>query len=173
MKKPSINASSMADIAFLLLLFFLVTTTMFVDKGIATTLPVYVPPEALVNVPANDRNVLEILVNAKDELLVEKELIALNELRGITKKHINNHNQDKAYSISPDKAIVSIKNDRGTSYETYIAVQNEIRAAYRELRDNYADQQFNKYYQQLNMEQQKQVRQIYPLRISEAEPNQN
>ncbi len=173
MKKPSINASSMADIAFLLLLFFLVTTTMFVDKGIATTLPVYVPPEALVNVPANDRNVLEILVNAKDELLVEKELIALNELRGITKKHINNHNQDKAYSISPDKAIVSIKNDRGTSYETYIAVQNEIRAAYRELRDNYADQQFNKYYQQLNIEQQKQVRQIYPLRISEAEPNQN
>ncbi|MEZ4887310.1 MAG: biopolymer transporter ExbD [Chitinophagales bacterium] len=168
-RKPNeINASSMADIAFLLLIFFLVTTTMDVDKGLLTLLPPYEVGEN--NAPVNDRNVLQILVNAKDELLVEGEPIHIRDLKEISKIHINNYGKNPKYSDAPDEAVISLKNDRGTSYERYVEVHNEIRAAYSELRNEYSERKFGLDYKELGENQQKEVRQEYPLRLSEAEP---
>lgn len=133
-----INASSMADIAFLLLIFFLVTTTIDQDKGILHGLPPWtdVPPP---DIELRERNVLEILVNSNNQLLVESEYIQISELRAIAVKHISNNGKLPNFSESPKKAIVSLKNDRGTSYDIYIQIQNELKAAYRELRDIEAD----------------------------------
>jgi len=169
-KLQEINASSMADIAFLLLIFFLVTTTMDIDKGIMTLLPPISEEEPPPPDKANQRNVLDILVNKNDQLLVKGELMDVIELKELAKTHVNNHGNDPRYSLSPQKAIVSLKNDRGTSYEIYITVQNELKAAYNELRDEYAINNFGVKYADLKKENQKTVRNEYPLRISEAEP---
>lgn len=168
-KNQEINASSMADIAFLLLIFFLVTTTMDIDKGILVVLPPYSeepPPET----KQNKKNVLDILVNARDMLLVKGEVLQISELKQLAKRHVNNNGADPRYSVSPKKAVVSLKNDRGTSYEMYIKVQNELKAAYNELREDYAKNKFGVGYADLSKDNQKKVRAIYPLRISEAEP---
>ncbi len=168
-KLPEINASSMADIAFLLLIFFLVTTTMDIDKGLLVLLPPYSeepPPESDVN----KRNVLEILVNSKNMLLVEGKPRLMSELRELTKKHVTNNGVDKTLSDSPDKAVVSLKNDRGTSYDTYITVQNELKAAYNELRNQAALDNYGRKFDDLSGEQSNVVKKMYPLRISEAEP---
>jgi biopolymer transport protein ExbD len=132
-----IDASSMADIAFLLLIFFLVTTTIDQDKGIIHKLPAWseIPPPISNQ---NEREVLEILVNANNQLLVEQEYIDIDELRGITMKHLDNRGKLPQFSSSPQKAVISLKNDRGTNYGTYIEIQNELKAAYAELRDKYA-----------------------------------
>ncbi|MCB0514755.1 MAG: biopolymer transporter ExbD [Chitinophagales bacterium] len=169
-KAPEINASSMADIAFLLLIFFLVTTTMNIDKGILVTLPPYDPNQEETKVDINQRNVLEILVNFKDQLLVEGEPLEITELRTLTKKFVNNNGIDPEMSENPKKAVVSMKNDKSTTYNRYIEVYNEVRAAYNELRDEYAQQQFGRKYDNLTEDQQKTVRDEYPLRLSEAEP---
>ncbi len=168
-ESTEINASSMADIAFLLLIFFLVTTTMDIDKGLMVMLPPYSeepPPESDVN----KRNVLNILVNSSNQLLVKGEPIEIRELLELTKRHVNNNGADPNFSDSPTKAVVSLKNDRGTSYETYIAVQNELRAAYNEMRDESANSKFGRDFEDLDNDQKKEVRADYPLRISEAEP---
>ncbi len=166
---PEINAGSMADIAFLLLIFFLVTTTMDVDKGLLTLLPPWtdVPPP---QTDVNRRNVLDILVNSRDQLLVKGQPIGISELKDLTKKHVNNNGVEEQYSVSPQKAVVSLKNDKGTSYNMYISVQNELKAAYNELRDDYAKTKFGLKLSDLNDVQQKEVKDAYPLGISEAEP---
>jgi len=124
----------MADIAFLLLIFFLVTTTIDQDKGILHGLPEWsdVPPPKS---EFKERNVLEILVNSNNQLLVETDYIQVSELRAIAIDHISNNGKSDKYSESPQKAIISLKNDRGTSYDTYISIQNELKAAYATLRD--------------------------------------
>ena len=169
-KLQEINASSMADIAFLLLIFFLVTTTMDVDKGLLVLLPPYSeepPPEA----KENQRNVLDILVNARSQLLVKGELTEVRDLKDITVKHVTNRGVNPKYSDSPQDAVVSLKSDRGTSYDIYITVQNELKAAYNEMRNEYAKQNFGGLlYKDLSKEDQKKVRKEYPLKISEAEP---
>ncbi len=164
-----INASSMADIAFLLLIFFLVTTTMDMDKGLLTLLPPYQIEDSNSS-REHQRNVLEILVNSSDQLLVEGELTTIRDLKKITRLHVSNYGENPDFSDHPQDAIVSLKNDRGTSYETYIQVHNEIRAAYNELRDEYSEQKFGLRYKELAKEQQKEVRLEYPLKLSEAEP---
>ncbi len=168
-KPQEINASSMADIAFLLLIFFLVTTTMNMDKGLLTLLPPYdgeeLPPDDI-----NKRNVLEILINSSDQLLVEGELLHIRELKAISKRHITNHGKDPNFSDSPLKAVISLKNDRGTSYERYIDVHNEIRAAYSEIRNAYSQQKYGLIFKELSKELQLEVRQMYPILLSEAEP---
>lgn len=167
---PEINASSMADIAFLLLIFFLVTTTMDVDKGIVATLPPWAPDQPEVEVDINARNVLEILVNKHDQLLVEGELTEIRDLKGLAMKHVNNNGKDPDFSLSPDKAVVSLKNDKGTSYNRYIEVYNELRAAYNTVRNEYAQQKYGRPYVDLEKADQKAVREVYPLKLSEAEP---
>ncbi len=168
-RKPSeINASSMADIAFLLLIFFLVTTTMDMDKGLLTLLPPYDGEH--IDAPINQRNALEILVNANDQLLVDGELMHIRDLKEISKVHVNNYGNNPKFSDSPQVAVVSLKNDRGTSYERYVQVHNEIRAAYNELRNEFSERKFGLKYKELSDELQKEVREEYPLRLSEAEP---
>ncbi len=171
-KLPEINASSMADIAFLLLIFFLVTTTMDIDKG----LPVNLPPLDESNEPPpptniNKRNTLNILINSQDQLLVKGEPLEVRELRELTKRHVGNYGADPNFSVSPKKAVVSLKNHRGTRYETYITVQNELRAAYNELRDEYSERYFGRTFDKLPDAHKSVVRAEYPLKISEAEPD--
>ncbi len=165
-----INAGSMADIAFLLLIFFLVTTTMDVDTGISIKLPPIPPDDQEPPPPIKERNVFVVLVNARDQLLVEGEWTNVNTLRTKTKKFLVNNGIDPNLSDSPDVAVVSLQNDRGTSYDMYIKVQNELKAAYNELRDDAAMNKYGKKFDKLNGEQQKEIRGIYPQKISEAEP---
>lgn len=178
---PEINASSMADIAFLLLIFFLVTTTIDTDAGMLVKLPQWVEPEDLPPPDeANKRNVLEILVNQYDQLLVEGELRTIPELKKYTKQFIDNNGEgecnycrgigDPDLSDHPDKAIVSLKNDRATSYDMYISVYNELKAAYGELRDEAANRKFGKDYEDLGKVSADEIKGMYPIRISEAEP---
>lgn len=192
---PEINAGSMADIAFLLLIFFLVTTTMDVDTGLTRKLP---PPiEDLPEDPpeVKQRNVFQVLVNANDDLLVEGEPMLVSNLREAAKEFIIG---DPSFSdetmpegkmtevpilgnMMVSKQIVSLQNDRGTSYDMYIKVQNELVAAYNEVRNEYALAKFGKSMSQLEKEaalsttaemQEDAVKDVYPQRISEAEPKE-
>ncbi len=188
---PEINAGSMADIAFLLLIFFLVTTTMDVDTGLTRKLPPI--PEDIENPPeVKERNVFQVLVNANDDLLVEGEPMLVSQLRNKAKEFIygdkNNPNMPeyKATSIpvlggmyDVSKQIISLQNDRGTSYNMYIKVQNELVGAYNEVRNEFAMQKFGKSYTELEKlsetsegaaQQVEAVKDVYPQRISEAEP---
>jgi biopolymer transport protein ExbD len=161
----------MADIAFLLLIFFLVTTTMDVDTGIARKLPP-LPEEEIEQDDSQikAKNIYIVLINSQNQLLVEGEYIDISELRAGAKTFINNKGRDPESSDSPQKAIISLQNDRGTSYETYIKVQNELAAAYRELRDNRSLVKFGKKYSDLNKCFFFFFINEYPQKISEAEP---
>lgn len=169
---PEINASSMADIAFLLLIFFLVTTEISVDAGINVTLPPY-SDEPPPPVEANDRNTLTVNINSRDQLLVEEELMEVTQLREFTMQFIDNNGSDPSQSDSPMEAIVSFKGDRGTSYEMYIAVYNELRGAYNDLRNNYSTRKYGKPFIDLTDSVRiEDVKNTYPIRISEAEPTE-
>ncbi|MEE9373966.1 MAG: biopolymer transporter ExbD [Saprospiraceae bacterium] len=164
-----INAGSMADIAFLLLIFFLVTTTIASDKGVLVKLPPWSEDEPDI-AKLNERNVYSILVNADNKLLVRGEPTELRNLRENTKIFIINPERRSDMSENPTKAIVSMKHDRGTKYATYLEVYNEVMAAYNELRNEEALKKHGKEYQFLTREQAKAIRDAIPLIISEAEP---
>jgi biopolymer transport protein ExbD len=182
-KTPEINSSSMADIAFLLLIFFLVSTTMDVDTGIYKKLPP-IPEDDQIDpdVKVKKRNVLAILVNRNNELLVNGELMDISQLREKTKEFILNPNNDENLpekklttvpffgDVMVSKGIVSLQNDRGTSYETYIKVQDELAIASRELKDMKAVSKWGKKFSELDEDQQKAIRKYVPMAISEAEP---
>jgi len=166
-----INAGSMADIAFLLLIFFLVTTTMESNYGIRRKLPA--PPDP--NVPAPDitlkkKNVLEIVINGKDQMLVEEEPAEVTDIKVIAVKFLTNNGKDPKSSDNPQKAVISIKHARETSYKEYISVYNELIAAYNQIRDNYAKNKYGKVFDQLTEEQQKVVKDYYPQKIAEQVP---
>lgn len=170
-ESTSINASSMADIAFLLLIFFLVTTKILSDQGIAVRLPPWVEDEILQEIP--DRNVLKVYVNAANELLVEGQELPLVRLRETTMLFIENPYQHEDLPASPQKAIISLLHDRGTSYATYLAVYNELNGAYRDLWEKQAQQQFGRRFDKLSEKHQKSIRTAIPFVISEAEPADN
>jgi len=167
---PEINAGSMADIAFLLLIFFLVTTTMDQDTGISRKLPP-IPEEEQEKPPEiKAKNIYVVLINSKNQLLVEGEWTEISQLKDGAKKFISNNGVDPNSSDSPEKAIISLQNDRGTEYVTYIRVQNELAAAYNELRNDAALTKFGELYSNLNKKNKKEIRKMYPQKISEAEP---
>lgn len=168
---PEVNAGSMADIAFLLLIFFLVTTTIDTDKGISIRLPPMPEDEEIQdNIKLKERNVLKILVNSADQLLVDGKLITVKELKKTTKTFIDNPSQDATLAETPQKAVISLKNDRGTSYNTYIQVHNELKAAYNELREAKAQAEYGRPLEKLTKEQGDEIRDYYRQVISEAEP---
>jgi biopolymer transport protein ExbD len=167
---PEINAGSMADIAFLLLIFFLVTTTMDVDKGISRKLPPIIEDPIDKPPPIKEKNVFVVLINSQDNLFVEEDYMDIDDLREAAKEFISNFGKDPASSDNPQKAVISVQNDRGTSYEMFIAVQNELTAAYNELRDEESKKRFGKVYSELNDKESKEIQNYYPMKISEAEP---
>ena len=168
---PEINAGSMADIEFLLLIFFLVTTTMDQDTGIARKLPP-MPEEEMQEDDSqiHAKNIYVVLINTQNQLLVEGELMDISQLKEGAKSFINNNGIDPNSSDSPEKAIISLQNDRGTEYMTYIRVQNELAAAYTDLRNNASLNKFGESFINLNKPQQKEIKKMYPQKISEAEP---
>ena len=183
-KVPDINSSSTADIAFLLLIFFLITTSMDTDRGLARRLPP--PPEP--NQPESEdkikqRNVLQVFLNMYDQLMVNGEVINVSQLKDKAKDFITNKFNDDTLPekttlevefFGPvqvtEKHVISLQNDRSSSYEAYINVQNELVAAYNELRNEISIEKWGKPYAELDEDQKKAVREVYPQKISEAEP---
>ena len=198
---PEVNAGSMADIAFLLLIFFLVTTTIETDSGINRKLP---PTDEVVDPPIiKERNIFTVVVNKDNRLLVEEDVMEISELRQAAIAFLDNGGgageeacdycqgkKDPSSSDNPEKAIISLKNDRETSYKVYIAVQNELVAAYNELRDRefarlnplagitYTEAQ-KRYNDPRTSADEKgklkpkldEVKAMYPQKLSEAEPS--
>ena len=197
-----INAGSMADIAFLLLVFFLVTTTMDVDAGISRKLSEK-PPKDFVPPVLKERNIFEVNINSKNELLVEDEFMTIDQVREAAIKFIDNGgglgkpgpngepgencdycNGERSPSSSdhPNKAVISVSTARTTDYGMYMWVQNELLAAYTELRNRYANNKFGMSFQEMekiykadrkNEELKKkidEVKEAYPQIISDAEP---
>ena len=169
-QSPEINASSMADIAFLLLIFFLVTPNIVEDKGVLVRLPVWSeePPEDL---ELNTRNVFSVLVNAQDQLLVRGEPVKIEELKVRAKEFIMNPSKRADLAESTTEAIISLKNDRGTHFKQYLGVYNELKAAYSELWNEEAQKRFRKEsVEDCTKEQQNEIRKFIPFVLSEAEP---
>ena len=167
---PEINAGSMADIAFLLLIFFLVTTTMDIDAGISRRLPEKQPADAPPPPIVKERNVFELIVNRNDDLLIEGEYRKIDEIKQLAIDFIDNGgslgnpielfgesgtgtectwcegNRSSESSDHPNKAVISLKTDRSTKYGTYVQVQNEIGAAYTFLRNKLAMKEYGRTY---------------------------
>ncbi len=170
---PEINAGSMADIAFLLLIFFLVTTTMDQDSGISRKLPAKQDEEPIDPPPVHDRNIFIVLLNQNNQLLVEEKPMDMDDLKDATIEFITNNGKNSTLSDEPGKAIVSLRNHRLTSYDTYVAVQDQLTAAYNQIRNSISNQRFGKPFEDLNRDQAKEIRKDYPMNISEAEPIKN
>jgi biopolymer transport protein ExbD len=179
---PELNASSMADIAFLLLTFFLLTTTMDQNLGMPRRLPPLIEDEQEKPPEINKRNIMQVRVNSMDLLLVNGRPMEVQLLKEDVKTFLLNPRDeadkpekeiktiDLLGDVSVGKGVVSLQTDRGTSYKMYMAVQNEIMRAYSELRDEFSLSRFQSPYAKITEDQQKAVRGVYPLNISEAEP---
>ena len=184
-KIPEINASSMADISFLLLIFFLVTTSMDVNQGLARRLPAPIPPDQKVeDTDINKRNLFVVKINWENKLLVQGQELDVRQLRAKAKEFIVNAEDaaDMPKLFEEDfgepfgtlkytkEHVISVQNDAETQYQAYLEVQNELVAAYNELREECAQKYFHKPYTELDEEWQKKIQKIYPQKISEAEP---
>jgi len=131
---PEINSSSMADIAFLLLIFFLVTTTIANDKGLTIQLPPKPEDMEQVDVKIKERNLFKVYINSADRILVEGEIVTdIPSIRKMVKEHVLNNGRDPEKSESPKEAIISFKTDRGTSYDIFIKVLDELQGAYYDM----------------------------------------
>lgn len=182
-KTPEVNASSVADIAFLLLIFFLVTTTMDVDSGIYRKLPPMPDKnDEQVENKVKPRNVLLVLINQADLLSVGGEIVNVKDLKPKVKEFIlnpaNNPNfsEKKAKeiplfgSVEVSKGVISLQSDVGTSYEMYIKIQDELASAFNEMKDDVSLNKWGKRYEDLDAEQQDAVKDLIPMAVSEAEP---
>ena len=181
-KVPSLNASSTADISFILLIFFLVTTSMDTDAGLARRLPP--PPEdEQAEMDVNERHVLNVKVNAAGQIMCSGDFIEIAQLCEKAKEFVKNDANspnlpEKHMKNIPllgqcavtDKHVISVQTDRGTPYNVYFQVQNELVRAYNELRDELSKAKFGRMYSALDEEHQAAIRDYYPQKISEAEP---
>ncbi len=180
---PGINASSTSDIAFLLLCYFLMTTSFGEDSGLQRRLPP-MPNEnqQQQDQKVNRRNIVVVRINSADRLYAGNEALDVSQLKDKIKEFLSNPYDDPNlpektmkeieglgnYPVS--KGVISLQNDRGTSYQAYIAVQNELVKAINELREEFCRAQWGKPYASLTEDQQKAVREAIPQNISEAEP---
>lgn len=183
-KLNEINASSMADISFLLLIFFLVTTSMNVSTGLTRRLPPPLPPDQQPqDIDINKRNLFVVKINSMNKLLVQNEELDIRDLKEKAKEFIKNANNDPTMPARYQKEfdllgtmeytkehVISVGNDVDTQYQAYIDVQNELVAAYNELRNELAQDKFGKSFDECDERQQKVISEVYPQKISEAEP---
>ncbi len=181
-KIPEINAGSMADIAFLLLIFFLVATTMNTDTGIQRVLPPWVENPTDDAPPIKERNLMAVKVNQYDQIQMQGKLVSLQQVKDLAKEFILNVGNSEdlpekkmteidligQYPVS--EGVISLQNDRGTSYDMYIKVQNELTRAFNEIRDNVARQYFGAPISELDEAKRKAIQEAVPNKISEAEP---
>lgn len=194
---PEVNAGSMADIAFLLLIFFLVTTTIETDAGLDRMLPPIEPPDT--DVVIKQKNIFTVNINKNGQLLVEDNLMELKDLRKAAIAFLENNadgsctfckgKKDPSSSDNPTKAIISLKNDRETKYSTYITVQNELVGAYNDLRNREAQRLYNRDFTKMEAEylnpetpsairdelkdKVKRIQDMFPQKLSEAETSTN
>ena len=176
---PQVNAGSMADIAFLLLIFFLVTAMIPNDQGINRKLPRLCPPGQNCNIEIHERNILRIAINGHQEIMVNEDIATVENIKELAKGFLDN-NGDKTCdycqgsnlsdaSDNPTSAVISLQVDKQTQYSLFIKVQDELTKAYYELRATYAQKKFNKSPNELTAEELKLVREAYPFLVSEAE----
>lgn len=173
-----VNAGSMADIAFLLLIFFLVTTTIATDKGINRQLTEKCPDLMDCTKNIAERNILRVLLNSNQDILVEDELVSIDQLKNKVMIHIDNNADGSCsyckgsslddFSDNPKKAFVNIQYSRETSYELFVSVQDEISKAYKLLREVYAQNTYQKTLSDLSVMELKKVQDVYPIQISET-----
>jgi biopolymer transport protein TolR len=195
---PEVNAGSMADIAFLLLIFFLVTTTIETDAGLDRMLPPIEPPDT--DVVIKQKNIFTVSINKSGQLLVEEELLNLEDLRDAAIAFLDNGGapagspeycnycqgkRDASSSDNPQKAIISLRNDRETAYKTYITVQNELVGAYNDLRNRESRRLYNRDFTEMESEylnpetpssvrdelkeKVQRIQELFPQKLSEAE----
>lgn len=179
-KAPGINTGSMSDISFLLLTFFLLTSSINTEQGIPRRLPPHATEKKIEQI--NERNVLNVVVNFKNEISVNSQIVFINQLKDKAKDFIENPYNDPNLSAKETKSIdfigdypvsqgvISLKNDQSTSYDVYIQVQNELEKAVNELRDKVSLQFFGKKYELLDTALQSAVKKAVPMQISEAKP---
>lgn len=186
-KVPGINGSSTADIAFILLIFFLITTSMDTDKGLKRRLPPMMPKEEQQqDIEINERNIMQLLVNRSDQIAISRdgsiEYVSLEDLKDRVKLFIVNPSDDPKLPEKETRLIeglgnrtvttasyaISIKNEVETSYQMYISVQNEMIKAYNEVWDEVAQREFGQKYDDLSSEKQKMVVEMYPMHITET-----
>ena len=180
-KTPGLNTSAMSDISFLLLAFFLMVSNINSDMGIARRLPPPLP-EDVTPPEVRERNIFTVLVNKDDRLLYNNQYGRIDDLKDRAKEFLGNPNNlpnlpEKVPTEIPglgtyevSKGVISLRNDRGTSYDMYLQVQNELTAAINEMRDELSVARFGKKYADLNKDQHKAIEQAIPVAISEAEP---
>ena len=182
-KTPGLNTQSTADIAFLLLCYFLMTSTMDQQSGLQRRLPPMPDQnQKTEDTKVNKRNIIIVKINSSDRLFAGDQLLDVSQLKDKIKEFITNPNNDpnlperemkniEGYGEYPvSKGVISLQNDRGTSYRAYIAVQNELVKAINEVRDDFCKQNYGKAYTFLTEDQQKIVREAITQNISEAEP---
>ena len=179
---PGLNTSSMADISFLLLTFFLMTSSINTDMGIYRRLPPPAPEKQEDKPKIHERNIFVVKINSHDALLFNGEIGDIKDLRSRAKDFLGNPNDDPnlpeknptdipglgKYNVS--KGVISLQNDRGTSYDMYIQVQNELTAAVNEMRNELSQAKFGKKYADASTEQREAIEKAIPVAISEAEP---
>lgn len=195
---PEVNAGSMADIAFLLLIFFLVTTTIETDAGLDRMLPPIEPPDT--DVIIKQKNIFTVNINKNGQLLVEEKLMDIQDLRAEAIAFLDNGGspsgtpeycnyckgkRDASSSDNPQKAVISLKNDRETPYSTYITVQNELVAAYNDLRNRESRRLYGRDFTEMESEylnpetpsnvrdelkeKVQRIQELFPQKLSEAE----
>ena len=180
-KTPGLNTGSMSDISFLLLAFFLMVSNINTDMGIARKLPPPLPEDAEAP-DVRERNIFVVMVNKDDRLLYNNEYGRIEDLKERAKEFLGNPNNlpnlpEKVPTEIPllgtvpvSQGVISLRNDRGTSYDMYLQVQNELTAAINEMRDELATTRFGKHFADLNEDQRRAVETAIPVAISEAEP---
>lgn len=188
-KVPGLNQSSVADISFILLIFFLVTTSMDTDTGLPRRLPEWDPNALDQEVMIRERNIMVVNVNKFNEIYVKNGAfngrVGITELKDLAKEFIANPYDNinlpaKEEYVIPDfktvvttiKHVISLQTDRSTNYEIYFNVQNELTRAYNELRDEWCRETFGRGWNDASEDEQTFAKGMYPSKISEAEPRQ-